>query len=123
MRRLEFEEAVAELLGVDSIDQMIRSQINKFITELQYDYQIIYRALYFFIKVENGKYDPKYGIGIVPYVVKRSNAYFAKLEEDKKKQVESVKISNKEPDVILKPEKIQKKKKIKLIDIEGIDVD
>lgn len=123
MTRKEFDQIICELLNIEEIPVLINSQIYKFTAELDLTYKEICQALYFFIKIENGKYDPKYGIGIVPYVIDKSRKYFKKIKEEKEKQIQSVKNGLDTPDIILKVKRTPNKKIIEKIKIEDIEME
>jgi hypothetical protein len=113
MLKKELEEKIKEILNIKEISTMIKKQITRFVTELDYSYDEIYQALYFFIIIKKEKHDVKYGIGIVPYVINEAKKYFKNEEEKKKEQIKSIEKSN---DIILEIKKIKKKKILEKIE-------
>jgi len=64
--REDLEKIIKEQFNMPSISLTIRKQIHKFVTELGLSYKEIAQALVFYVEVDKGQLDPKYGIGIVP---------------------------------------------------------
>lgn len=114
MNKKELEGKIKELLKIESLPMTIKRQITRFVTELGYNYEDIYQALYFFIEIKKGNYESKYGIGIIPYIKEESDVYYKRKREEEKKQVESVQKSK--SDIILKVNKVRKKKKVEKIE-------
>lgn len=104
-----------------SISPTIKKQIHKYVTELGLSYKEIAQALVFYVEIDKGELNPKYGIGIVPYVIDRSKAYFFKLKKEKEARFESLKNKKEEEILVLSP-KLKKKKKPEKIDIENLEV-
>ena len=123
MNKQELREILCDTLGIEKITTMIEKQINKYVLELGLSYKQIAQALVFYMEVDNGNYDPKYGIGIVPHITERADAYFEKKRKELKKQIDSVEEANKQPDIILKVTKIRKRRKLSKINIDEIEVD
>lgn len=123
MEKSELREIICDVLGIPKLNGMLEAQINRFVIELGLTYKEIAQALVFYFEVEKNVYDPKYGMGIVPHVKDRANAYFDKKRKEKAQQLQSVKKANKQPDIILKVNKIKTKRSRPRIDIENLDVD
>jgi len=123
MTKKELREFICDVTKEQKVSQMVEAQINRFVIELGFSYKEIAQALVFYVEVEGNKYDPKFGLGIIPHIRNRANAYFEKKRKDKEKQIESVKEANKQPDIILKVAKIKRRKEQPKIDIENLDVD
>jgi hypothetical protein len=123
MTKKELREFICDVTKEQKVSQMVEAQINRFVIELGFTYKEIAQALVFYVEVEGNKYDPKFGLGIIPHIRNRANAYFEKKRKDKEKQIESVKEANKQPDIILKVAKIKRRKEQPKIDIENLDVD
>ena len=123
MTKKELREILCDTLGIEETTPIIEKQINKYVVELGLSYKQIAQALAFYIEIEKGNYDPKYGIGILPYVYERANKFFDKKREEIKKQIQSVEESKKQPDIILKVLKIRKRRRLSKIDINEIEVD
>ena len=123
MTKLELREMICDTLGIEETTPIIEKQIHKYVSELGLSYKEIAQALVFYIEIDKGDYDPKYGIGIVPMVVDRARIFFKRKREEQKRQIESVKEANKEPDIILNVTKIRKRKKLPKIDLNEIEVD
>lgn len=123
MDKVELREIICDTLQIKKTTPMIEKQMNKYAMELGLSYKEIAQAIVFYIEVQKGKYEPKYGIAIVPYVIEDARYYFKKLKEEREKQIKSVKEANKNPDIILNVTKIRKRRKLKKINIDEIDVD
>ncbi|MFW5889547.1 MAG: hypothetical protein ACOCUD_04120 [Bacillota bacterium] len=120
---VELHGFICDVLGIDMVNTMIKKQIVRFKTELGLSNKEIARALVYYSENEKGNLDPKYGIGIVPHVVSKANAYYEELKRKRDRQIESVKSSKKEPDIILKANKTIKQRKRQKIDLDKIDLD
>jgi hypothetical protein len=121
-KREDLEKIIKEQLNIPTISPLINRQIGKYVTGLGYSYKEIAQALVFYLEVDNGVFDPKYGIGIVPYVIDRSRAFFEQKRREKEEQIKSLINKGNQVDIILKPEKLQEKKKIRKINIEELEV-
>jgi hypothetical protein len=120
-KRPELEQIIKDQLNIENITPLINRQIGKYVTGLGFTYKEIAQALVFYSEVDKGVFDPKYGIGIVPYVMDRSKAFFEQKRKEKEKQMKSLISKSNEPDIILKPQKLQEKKKIRKINIEELE--
>jgi hypothetical protein len=123
MDKKELREIICDVLKIDKLNPTIEGQIHRFIMELGLEYKEIAQALVFYIEVEKGEYDPKYGIGIVPYVVERAKEYFKQKKSEKERQLRSVEEAKQTPDIVLKVGQIKKRRKLGTININEIDVD
>jgi hypothetical protein len=117
--RKDLEEVIFREFEINSLTPLIISQIGKFITERGYSYKEIAQALVFFTQVDKGEYDPKYGIGIVPFVMERAQLFFEQKRRDKEKQLKSIKTDV--PNIILEPKELKRKRKLQRINIEGLE--
>jgi len=123
MEKKELREIICRTLNIPKVPQTMENQITRFVTELDLTYKQIARGLVFFVEVEKGKFDTKYGLGIVPQVVERADIYYDNMRKRIEKQKESVEESKKYPDIILKVGTIKPKRKLPQIDIKLIEVD
>lgn len=123
MTKPELRDFIKDVLGIEKVPSMIESQINRFVIELGFSYKEIAQALVFYIEIEGNEYDPKFGLGIIPHIRDRANAYFIKLRKDREKQKRSVEEAKQQPDIILKVNKVKRKNKKPKIDIENLEVD
>ena len=123
MNKKELREILADTLAIPETTPLIERQINKFVSELGLSYKEIAQALVFYMEVEEGNYDPKYGIGIVPHVMDRAREYFRKKREERDRMLKSVEEANKQPDIILEVTKVRKRRKFNRIKIDEIEVD
>ncbi len=123
MEKSELREIICDVLQIPKLNGMLEAQINRFVVELGLSYRDIAQALVFYFEVEKNVYDPKYGMGIVPHVKDRANAYFAKKRKEKEQQLQSVEDASNTPDIILKVTNIKRRKEKPKIDIENLDVD
>jgi hypothetical protein len=119
--REDLEKIIKEQFNMPSISLTIRKQIHKFVTELGLSYKEIAQALVFYVEVDKGQLDPKYGIGIVPYVIDRSKPYFARLKKEKEERLKSLENKKNEETIIFKPQP-RERKRPKKIDIEDLEV-
>lgn len=123
MEKQELREWLCETLGINRLTPMIERQVNRFVTEDGLTYKEVAQAVYFFIEVQGGSYQSKYGIGIVPGVIDDARKYFWKLKQKRDKQIESVEEAKKIPEIILEVGQIRKRRKLKPIDITKIEID
>ena len=123
MEKQELRKMLCDTLGIPKTTALIENQIFEYVSDLKLTYKEIARGLVFFITVEGGTYEAKYGIGIVPHVVERANAYYDRLRREKENQIKSVEDAKKIPDIILKVGQIRKRRKFEKMDINKIDVD
>jgi hypothetical protein len=121
MTRKELEQHICSTLNISSLTPIINSQISKFVTERGLNYETIARAVSYFTEVEKTPYQAKFGIGLIPYVVDKANAYYAAIEAQKKAQLKSVTIASSTPEIILVASNLQKRKAIDPIDITKLD--
>jgi len=123
MDKKELRKLICELLHIPKITLTIENQIHRYVIELGLSYKEIAQALVFFLEVEKGEIDPKFGIGIVPHVVERAKEYFLQLKKQREQQINSIKEAEKQPDIILRVGKLKKRRKLGQIEIDKIDVD
>jgi hypothetical protein len=123
MNKKELEQHICSALNISSLTPIISSQITKFVTERGLKYDDIARAVSYYMEVEKTPYQPKFGIGLIPYMVDKANAYYAAIEAQKKSQLRSLTIASSTPDIILAPTKLQKRKSIDPIDISKLDTE
>lgn len=116
--RKDLEEKIKEIFGTDSISILISKQISRYVTEFEWSYLDIGRALFYFFEIKGGDKTRSQGIGIVPYVMEESKKYFANLEREIEKQKQAVKESqNQQKQVIVCERPQQKKNRKKHIDL------
>ena len=119
--RQELEEKIKEIFEVDSISLLISKQISTYVTERHDTYLDIGRALFYFYEIKNGDKSKCSGIGIVPYVIEESRAYFQELERQIARQKEEAKAQKEnETRIIICKSPREKREKIKKINIENI---
>lgn len=119
--RADLEKIVLEQFNLTKMTPLLNTQIGKFITERGYSYKEIAQALVFFVEVDKGEIDVKFGLGIVPHVMDRAKAFFEQKRREKQKQLESLKNVNNEIDIILQPQKLKNKRTIKKINLEELE--
>ena len=76
MTKKQLIELICDLLDIESINHMIKTQITKFTTQYGYTYKEIGRAVYFFVTVKKNTPNLDYGIGIVPKVMTAAQKIF-----------------------------------------------
>lgn len=120
MTKNELLDFICELYGIPKCSEIILRQINKFVTKHGYSYKDIARALCYYIDVQGGTIELKYGIGIVPYVMEEATAYFK--EEARKKNAQKQMAKVEECHEIIKVKALPKTKSIrkKHIDISQL---
>jgi len=123
MEKKELREIICSTLNIPKVTQTMENQITRFITEQGLSYKQIARGLVFFIDVEHGKYETKYGLGIIPNLVERADIYYNAMKRRIEKQKESVENAKKYPNIILEVGQIKPKRKLPQIDITKIEVD
>ena len=112
--REDLDKIICEEFKIEKVNSMMNKQIVKFVTEFEYTYKEIAQALLFFIDIEKGDADIKYGLGIIPHVMDRSRSYIRKLEIQRNQQIRSVKKAKESEDEkinIIFNNKIKKKTK------------
>lgn len=123
MEKKELIEIICDALGITKPTKLILTQINKYVVELGLSYKEIGQALVYFMEVKDGDYKTEYGIGIVPHVIDEARIYFKRLKRQKDEQMESIKEAERQPDIILKPKTIRKRRRLETIEINDLDVD
>lgn len=123
MTKQELNESIKKTLNIPRITTQITRQVNKFVVELGLDYQDIAQALTFYFEIEKNVFDEKYGIGIVPHVVDKAKSYYQREIKKRKQQLQSVIDASKQPDIILKVDRIKPKKKRPKINLDDLEVD
>lgn len=119
----DLREIICDVLEIEKTSITIENQIHRFVMELGLSYKEIAQALVFFVEVEKGDVEPKYGIGIVPHVIDRAKIYFAMKKRERENQLKSIKDADGIPNIILKVGNIRPRRKLPTIDIGKIDVD
>lgn len=123
MEKEELLELIKELYGISECNQLILNQIYKFITECGYSYKDIARALVFYIEVQGQKPQLKYGIGIVPHVMREATKYFEQLKQEQERQIKDAQIAKNNNETVIITCKLpieSKHKKRKQINIEDL---
>lgn len=97
MNRQQLEELIKDQFGIPNLSPMMKSQIVKF-TKSGLSYKDIGRSIFYYVNVLNKEPDKeelrKYGIGIVPNLLKEANEYFEaqkRLDNFYKKQGQKLK--------------------------------
>lgn len=122
--RLDLENKIKEIYGIDEISPVINNQITKYVQEKGYTFLDIARALVYHYIINDGDLRKSFGsIGIVPYVMKDAKAYFAREAarvQAQLEQVEKIKNEGRNYDIICKKKikKIERKKPF--IDLSSI---
>lgn len=119
----QLREEICRMLSIPKLTPLIEKQVRDMVTELGVSYLDIAQALAYFLDIKKGKYESMYGIGILRNVLPESKAFFEKIKEEKQKQIKSVEQANKQPDIILNVKETRKRRKIKTINIDELDLD
>jgi hypothetical protein len=91
MNKEELCKFICEMFNWSECNTMVLKQINKYVRECGYTYIEIARALSYYADVQGNTPDPKYGIGIVRFVMNDSRKYFEKLRLQKEAQIKAAK--------------------------------
>lgn len=76
--RIDLEQKIKEIFGLERITPLIDTQITKFVREKGYNFKDIAIALiYYYIEKDGDIKRGHGGIGIVPYVMNEAKAWFA----------------------------------------------
>lgn len=121
MTKKELEQHICSTLNISSLTPIISSQITKFVVERGLNYDTIARAVSYYMEVEKTPYQAKFGIGLIPYMVDKANAYYAAVEAQKKAQIKSASIASSTPEIILQATNLPKRKSIDPIDITKLE--
>jgi len=123
MTKKELEQHICSTLNISSLTPIINSQITKFVAQRGLSYEEIARAVSYYMEVEKTPYQAHFGIGLIPYMVEKANAYYAAIEAKKRAQLKSASIASSTPDIILRVTELPKRKPIDPIDISKLDSD
>lgn len=120
--RVELENKIKEIFGIDTISLLISKQITKYVTEHKWSYLEIARALYYFYEVRGGDPSKSQGIGIVPYVMEDAKKYFKEMEKRVAQQTKAAQeLRENEGRHTIVCNKVAKSRKRKnIVDIESI---
>ena len=83
MTKEQLCKIICQLLNIDKCTQQILSQINKYVTEHGWSYKEIARALAYYIEVEGGKWEQKYGIAIVKFKIDEARKHYNKIAKQR----------------------------------------
>lgn len=85
------DQYIVKLLGESYVTARVRKQINQFVSEYNFTYSGIYKALVYFYEVQGHSTDKANGgIGIVPYVYKDAYNYYYSLWLAKQKNEDKI---------------------------------
>ena len=106
MTKKELCDIICKLMGVTECSATVLKQINTYVNKHGWSYKDIARAFVYFVKIEHGKPEPKFGIGIVAHnngrLVETARKYYDAIAKQREKQAEAAKIA-------VKKEKEQRK--------------
>ena len=89
MTKKELCDIICHFLGCEECNAMVLRQINKYVTEHGWSYKDIARAFAYYVEVQGNPPDPKYGIGIVRFVMDDAKKYYSALERQKEEQIKA----------------------------------
>lgn len=122
----KLDRYIMKLFGTEYVHQRVRRQINTYISDYNYSYSGIQKALIYFYEIKGNSLDKANGgIGIVPYIYQDAyNYYYALWEAQQKNQGKD--ISNfipKEKVITISPpqRKIKKRKLFTFLDEEEMN--
>ena len=89
--KLQLEEYIKELFNYKTLPDPVNRQIREYITDKNYTYKGILKALKYFYEVKSGDKEKAHGrIGIVPYDYEDAHNYYLALFEAKEKNEQIV---------------------------------
>ena len=91
MTKQELCKIICQLMGCEECNAMILRQINKYVNEHGWSYKDIARAFAYYVEVQGNTPDPKYGIGIVRFVMDDARKYYETLQKQKEAQIQAAK--------------------------------
>lgn len=112
---------IMELFGLDYVTPRIRKQINQYMSEYNYTYTGILKALKYFYEIKKNNLDKSQnGIGIVPYIYNDAyNYYYALwLAQQKNENKEQIIYRTEEIHIPIPQRKIRKRKLFSFLDEE-----
>lgn len=109
--REELEDIIKVEFGLNEITPLVGRQIGRFRLEHGYSYLEIARAVVYLAQQRKMKFDPIFGIGVVPSIMEESRQFFRREKERREARLRSLKETEGASNIILKP-KMQKRKKI-----------
>lgn len=122
----KLDRYIMKMFGTEYVHQRVRRQINTYISDYNYSYSGIQKALIYFYEIKGNSLDrANGGIGIVPYIYQDAyNYYYALWEAQQKNQGKD--ISNfipKEKVITISPpqRKIKKRKLFTFLDEEEMN--
>ena len=87
--RINLENYIKNLFNYTVLPDKVQNQINLFITENNYTYSGILKALKYFYEIKHGSKEKAYGrIGIVPFVYQDAHNYYLALWQTRQKNEE-----------------------------------
>ena len=89
MTKQELCKIICQLMGCEECNAMILRQINKYVNEHGWSYKDIARAFAYYVEVQENTPDPKYGIGIVRFVMDDARKYYEALQKQKEAQIKA----------------------------------
>ena len=89
MTKQELCKIICQLMGCEECNAMILRQINKYVNEHGWSYKDIARAFAYYVEVQGNAPDPKYGIGIVRFVMDDARKYYEALQKQKEAQIKA----------------------------------
>ena len=110
-----------ELFGLDYVTPRIRKQINQYMSEYNYSYTGILKALKYFYEIKKNNIDKSQnGIGIVPYIYNDAfNYYYALwLAQQKNENKEQITYKIEEIHIPVPQRKLKKRKLFSFLDEE-----
>ena len=122
----KLDRYIMKLFGTEYVHQRVRRQINTFISDYNYSYSGIQKALIYFYEIKGNSLDrANGGIGIVPYIYQDAyNYYYALWEAGQKNQDKNIAdYVPKEKVITISPpqRKIRKRKLFTFLDEEEMD--
>lgn len=89
MTKQELCKIICQLMGWEECSAMVLRQINKYVNEHGWSYKDIARAFAYYVEVQGNTPDPKYGIGIVRFVMDDARKYYDALQKQKEAQIKA----------------------------------
>ena len=123
----KLDDYIMKLFGVDYVPPRAKKQINDYISEYNYTYSGMLKALIYFYEIRGGDVEQAHeSVGIIPYIYKDAYNYYYNLWQAQQRN-EYKTISQYKPSVvevhILPPQRqVQKKSRFSFLDEEVEDV-
>ena len=112
----QLEDYIKKLFNIPYVDPMIKKQINKYITEYNYTYSGMQKALHYFYVIKgNDIAKANGGLGIIPYIYQKAYNYYYDLwvAQQKNQNIQVELYVPKVVEIVIPPPKrVERKRKL-----------